>query len=157
MLTLEQVRELEARVAKALAFIDRLSSENASLRERLSGYELRIKDLEILVKDFQHDQSRIEEGILHALRKLDAFEDSVLDAAPPVEGDDDPEPMAAAGSPATASTASNLIRGVSDDETLLEEGEELLDEESPPEAASRDAKADEDEAAPPSSGELDIF
>jgi hypothetical protein len=76
MLSLDQVHSLEARVEKALAYIDELTDENAALRERLGGYEMRVKDLEILVRDFQQDQGRIEEGILSALEKLNAFEDS---------------------------------------------------------------------------------
>lgn len=76
MLSLDQVRKLEARVGKALAYIDQLTEENAALRERLSGYEGRVKDLELLIRDFQQDQGRIEEGILSALERLDAFEES---------------------------------------------------------------------------------
>jgi chromosome segregation ATPase len=81
MLTLDQVRSLENRVAKALGYIDRLTDENAALRERLGGYERRIKDLEVLIRDFQQDQGRIEEGILSALEKLNVFEDAVLEKA----------------------------------------------------------------------------
>jgi chromosome segregation ATPase len=77
MLTLEQVRALEARVEKAVSLIASLRTENASLRTGLADAEKRVAELEGLVQDFQKDQERIEEGILEALRKLDAFEDAV--------------------------------------------------------------------------------
>jgi chromosome segregation ATPase len=77
MLTLEQVRALEARVEKAVSLIASLRTENTSLRTGLADAEKRVAELEGLVQDFQKDQERIEEGILEALRKLDAFEDAV--------------------------------------------------------------------------------
>ena len=43
----------------------------------LLAAEPRVAELEALVGEFQKDQSRIEEGILEALRKLDSFEDAV--------------------------------------------------------------------------------
>ncbi|MBN2874507.1 MAG: cell division protein ZapB [Spirochaetales bacterium] len=77
MISLEQVRALEARVEKAVALIGSLRSENASLRTGLQAAEMRVAELEGLIQDFQKDQARIEEGIIEALRKLDSFEDSV--------------------------------------------------------------------------------
>ena len=38
MVTLEQVKLLESKVGKALSYIETLSSENATLREKLDGY-----------------------------------------------------------------------------------------------------------------------
>jgi chromosome segregation ATPase len=77
VLTLEQVRALEARVEKAVSLIYTLRTENTSLRTGLAAAEKRVAELEGLVQDFQKDQERIEEGIVEALRKLDAFEDAV--------------------------------------------------------------------------------
>ncbi|TFG84474.1 MAG: cell division protein ZapB [Spirochaetales bacterium] len=84
MLTLEQVKVLESRVEKAVALIESLRSENATLRSGLAVADGRVSELEELVRDFQKDQVRIEEGIIEALRKLDAFEDLVHGAADPV-------------------------------------------------------------------------
>ncbi len=90
MISLEQVRALEARVEKTVAFIASLRAENAALKDGLLEAELRTEaaeartaELEDLIKEFQKDQERIEEGIVQALRKLDSFEDVVHAAAKP--------------------------------------------------------------------------
>jgi uncharacterized phage infection (PIP) family protein YhgE len=78
MLSLDQVRLLENRVEKAVGKIENLTAENAQLRTQLSGLQTRVNELEGLVRSFKDDQGRIEEGILNALDKLSAFEDSVF-------------------------------------------------------------------------------
>jgi chromosome segregation ATPase len=132
MLTLDQVRSLENRVAKALGYIDRLTDENAALRERLGGYERRIKDLEVLIRDFQQDQGRIEEGILSALEKLNVFEDAVLERA----GD------AAAAVPAAAESAE---AGTMEAEPVAKEVEPAAKEAEP---AAKEAEPAAKEAEP---------
>jgi hypothetical protein len=96
MISVEQIRALEERIEKALSFIAGLKSENAELRSRLDrsdadriGAEkradeagLRVLELEEEAVAFRKDQLRIEEGIIHALEKLDAFEDLVLRVEP---------------------------------------------------------------------------
>ncbi len=82
MITLEQVRALDARVQKALGAIERLTAENSALRESVQREQKRAADLERTIEDFRREQSRIEEGILHALERLNAFEDAILDSAP---------------------------------------------------------------------------
>jgi FtsZ-binding cell division protein ZapB len=91
MISVEQVRALEERVEKAIAYIAALKSENADLRRdhenaraELAKAASRIADLEAAAETFRHDQIAIEAGIVHALQKLDAFEDLVLrvEAAP---------------------------------------------------------------------------
>jgi len=134
VVSLEQVRALEDRVEKAVAFIASLREEGAELRRRLAeaqsfideaGKELadaelkvqaaearaseaatrkdsdaaKVRELEARVADmaqrvaaaetraaelaaraeeYRKDQAKIEEGIVHALAKLDSFEDLVL-------------------------------------------------------------------------------
>ena len=92
MISVEQIRALEDRIEKALAFIASLKAENAEFRakfdrqgEVLAAAErraeeagLRVLELEEAAESFRKDQLRIEEGIIHALEKLDAFEDLVL-------------------------------------------------------------------------------
>jgi chromosome segregation ATPase len=77
MSTLEQVKLLETKVAKAIDYVNRLTGENAMLREKLAGYQTRIDELEVLVTQFKDDQGRIESGILSALDRLNQFEDAI--------------------------------------------------------------------------------
>jgi len=77
MVTLEQVKLLESKVGKALSYVENLSAENATLREKLDGYRRRIDELETIVLAFKEDQGRIEAGIVSALERLNQFEDAV--------------------------------------------------------------------------------
>ncbi len=77
MVSLEQVKLLETKVAKAIEYVKRLSEENTLLREKLDGYRNRIDELEVLIQRFKEDQGRIEEGIVSALTRLNQFEDSM--------------------------------------------------------------------------------
>lgn len=83
MLNLDQVRLLENRVEKAVTKIQSLTAENTHLRSQLSTLQTRVGELEGLVRSFRDDQGRIEEGILNALDRLSAFEDSVYHADSP--------------------------------------------------------------------------
>jgi len=78
MLNLDQVRLLENRVEKAVGRIQGLTTENDHLRSQLGTLQSRVNELEGLVRAFKDDQGRIEEGILNALDRLSAFEDSVF-------------------------------------------------------------------------------
>jgi FtsZ-binding cell division protein ZapB len=87
MISVEQVRALEERVEKAVAYIASLKTENTGLRHELDSSQAelaqssaRIAELEAAAEAYRRDQVRIEEGIVHALRKLDAFEDLMLKA-----------------------------------------------------------------------------
>jgi FtsZ-binding cell division protein ZapB len=77
MVTLEQVKLLETKVAKAIDYVDHLTGENTMLKEKLSGYQTRIDELEVLIRQFKEDQGRIEGGILSALDRLNQFEDAL--------------------------------------------------------------------------------
>jgi chromosome segregation ATPase len=113
MVSLEQVKLLETKVARAIEFVKQVSGENAALQEKLESYQKRIDELEVLVQRFKEEQGRIEDGILSALDKLNQFEDAiekslnsreapaqtVQAAEPPADipaeeaaGDEDPEP-----------------------------------------------------------------
>lgn len=123
MLSLEQVHALEARVEKAVNLIGALRAENNSLRSGLTAAEGRVAELEGLIREFQADQARIEEGIVHALKKLDAFEDAVHAAgvaadqvAPP------PRPFEERAAPAAKVEAS---KKASPDEAVGEAGGDL--------------------------------
>ncbi|MDR1858618.1 MAG: cell division protein ZapB [Treponema sp.] len=84
MINLEQVKLLEAKVAKAIDYIDQLSKENADLQRKeaelqagLETYQRRIDELEGLAMRFREDQARIEDSILAALNRLNQFEETV--------------------------------------------------------------------------------
>ena len=83
MISLEQVKLLEARVAKAIEYVQRLSAENATLVSEREGLQAklevnqkRIGELELLVMRFKEDQGRIEDGIIAALDRLSQFEEA---------------------------------------------------------------------------------
>ncbi len=75
MITVEQIRQLENGVRQAIDVINSLKDENKLLKTKLSGYEERIEELEVLIESFKKDQSSIEDGIINALHQLDVLED----------------------------------------------------------------------------------
>jgi predicted nuclease with TOPRIM domain len=77
MLNLEQVKLLEAKVAKAIEYVERVNAENAALQSKLDSYQKRIDELEVVVLRFKEDQGRIEDGILSALDRLNRFESAI--------------------------------------------------------------------------------
>jgi chromosome segregation ATPase len=77
MVTVEQVRQLEVRVAKAIDYVNKVTDENILLKNKLDSYQKRIDELEVMIQRFKEDQGRIEEGILSALERLNRFEDDV--------------------------------------------------------------------------------
>jgi predicted nuclease with TOPRIM domain len=94
MISLEQVQLLEAKVAKAVEYVQKvtaenaaLSSERAGLQAKLDANQKRIDELEVLVMRFKEDQGRIEDGIISALDRLsqfeEAFESSLKEKAAP--------------------------------------------------------------------------
>ena len=97
MISLEQVQQLEIKVAKAIEYIQRVTSENtalaserAGLQAKLDANRKRIDELEVLVMRFKEDQGRIEDGIIAALDRLsqfeEAFENSLKESPPVREG-----------------------------------------------------------------------
>jgi hypothetical protein len=88
MVTLEQVKLLEAKVIRAVEYVERLSRENSQLEGKVDSYQKRINDLEVLIQKFKEDQGRIEEGILSSLERLNKFEDAIekIAAAPQRSG-----------------------------------------------------------------------
>ena len=84
MISLEQVKLLETRVARAIEYVERVTGENntlvqreAELQAKLDTYQKRIDELEVVVMRFKEDQSRIEDGIIAALDRLNQFEEAV--------------------------------------------------------------------------------
>lgn len=79
MISLEQIRLLEARVTKAVELIRSLKEENKTLRRAVSAAQTRMRELEKLVGDFKSDQQEIEQCILRALENLDRLEEEVAE------------------------------------------------------------------------------
>ena len=77
MVSLEQVKLLDSKVSRLIDNVKKANEENTQLKERLNTYQKRIDELEVLVKQFRQEQSRIEEGILSALDRLNQFEDAL--------------------------------------------------------------------------------
>lgn len=72
------IQDLNARLAAAEERVKDAEAENASYRDRTLAAERKSADLESKAEELQREQSRIEEGLTHALQKLDAFEDLVM-------------------------------------------------------------------------------
>jgi FtsZ-binding cell division protein ZapB len=150
MVTLEQVRQLETKIGKAIDYVNRVSGENTRLKGELDGSQKRIAELENTIQRFREDQSRIEEGILAALERLDQFEDAVsqnlsgvqavVAAAAPAAVYPDPPPANPA--PAAFSGAAPAD-GSADDDVPDDDG-----------SLPNSEKSDSEE---PDSEELDIF
>ena len=90
MVSLEQVRLLESKVARTIDIVKNTTEENRQLKEKLDSYQKRIEELEVLVQNFKKDQDWIEDGILSALDRLNQFEDALesklsTESKPPVE------------------------------------------------------------------------
>ncbi|MDR2803338.1 MAG: cell division protein ZapB [Treponema sp.] len=83
---MEQVRQLESRVAKAIDYVNKVTDENTLLKTKLDNYQKRIDELEVLIQRFREDQGRIEEGIISALERLNQFEDDVHKTITPASG-----------------------------------------------------------------------
>ena len=75
MITLDQIKQLDIKVRKAIDIINSLTNENKMLQNKLDEYQLRIEELEILIDSFKEDQGEIENGIIDALNQLEIIDD----------------------------------------------------------------------------------
>ena len=80
MISLEQVKLLESKVSRIIDHVRNANEENSALKKSLDSYQKRIEELEVIVRQFKEEQSRIEDGILSALDRLNKFEDAVENA-----------------------------------------------------------------------------
>ena len=158
MVTLEQVKLLETKVVKALDYARQVGKDNILLKGKLDSYQKRIDELEVSVQRFKEEQSRIEEGILSALDRLNQFEDA-LEKSLSTEGKE--ESVGAENSPPEESSVSPE----GNQENPPEAGEEFPAEEpreegSPSAESPQGGEAGEVDPPPPetqNNGELDIF
>jgi chromosome segregation ATPase len=78
----EAAEELRQAEASAVAGrIREFESRLSDMAERVAAAETRAAELGARAEEYRKDQAKIEEGIVHALRKLDSFEDMVLGQA----------------------------------------------------------------------------
>jgi chromosome segregation ATPase len=139
MVSLEQVKLLETKVARAIEYVERVTGDNALLQEKLESYQERIDELEVLVQRFKEDQGRIEDGILSALDRLNQFEDAIEKSLAARE-----KPGEADKKPAPEPETEALIPEPGPDPDSGIEAPEL-------------DEVEEVENPPPGNGELDIF
>ncbi len=125
MINLEQIQSLNIKVQKALDVIVTLREENGTLRTKLSDYEKRMEELEVLVNSFSNDQDDIENGILDILQQLDKLEEDFSskeeNAAPEVKS---------ASSEEISNEASEIPEKVAAEEETVEKTD-IRDPESP--------------------------
>ncbi|MDR1637237.1 MAG: cell division protein ZapB [Treponema sp.] len=151
MNTLEQVKLLESKVIRAIEYVERVSREKAQLQGEIDSCRKRIDELEAVIRQFKEDQSRIEEGVLSALDRLNQFEDAIERSLSP-EGKKPKkmvrEPVPAEPEPSAG--PSPALEAEQEQETEPENLELLNEGTLPP------SEEDEDKEGP-ENGELDIF
>ncbi|MBQ9206531.1 MAG: cell division protein ZapB [Treponema sp.] len=81
MISIEQVLLLEEKVESAVKKIEQLNAENAALRSKCAELSNALNAKSEQFSSFQSDQSKIEEGILKALSRLNAVENVVFQAS----------------------------------------------------------------------------
>ena len=81
MISLDQVLLLEEKVESAVQKIAQLNQENDALRTKCAELTKALSEKTEQLSSFITDQSKIEEGILKALERLNSVENSVLKTA----------------------------------------------------------------------------
>ncbi len=81
----DSLRQAEA--SAAATRIREFESRLADMAERVASAEARAAELTARAEEYRRDQAKIEEGIVHALAKLDSFEDLVLSQPAAAEND----------------------------------------------------------------------
>ncbi|MBO6220256.1 MAG: cell division protein ZapB [Treponema sp.] len=81
MISFDQVLLLEEKVESAVKKIEQLNAENAALRSKCAELSNALDAKSEQFSSFESNQSKIEEGILKALSRLNAVENVVLQAS----------------------------------------------------------------------------
>ncbi len=76
MSTLEKVQLLEERIKKAILLIEKLKTENATLKDEVELLQMHNEELKSYTSDYSKNSKLIEEGISNALIQLDQLESS---------------------------------------------------------------------------------
>jgi FtsZ-binding cell division protein ZapB len=70
MVTLEQIKLLESKIARAIDFVGQVTEENVRLKKRNTALEEAIARL-------KEEKTKVEEGIVSVLGRLNQFEDAI--------------------------------------------------------------------------------
>ncbi|MCL1991845.1 MAG: hypothetical protein FWG66_02735 [Spirochaetes bacterium] len=120
MISPEQVKLLETKVANAILYVEQITAEKTALQTReaellakLDSYQKRIDDFENLVSRFQEDQSRVENWALAIADKVNQLDDAIEKNKGKKKLDDLPAKNSGKALPARPSPASDglLARG----------------------------------------------
>jgi predicted nuclease with TOPRIM domain len=169
MISLEQVQLLESRVSKAIQYVQKLTSDNAtlasekdSLQAKLEANQKRIDELEVLIMRFKEEQGRIEDGIIAALDRLSHFEEAFenkIKKKTPVK-----KPAAKVREktgPASKEIFFEIPVGENSEDTILDDSDNndsvAVDVTAADNDAFESSDASESSDAAHTSGELDIF
>ncbi|MDR2661661.1 MAG: cell division protein ZapB [Treponema sp.] len=102
MVTLEQIKLLESKIARAIGFVSQVTEENGRLKKRNEALEEAIAKL-------KEEKAKVEEGIVSVLGRLNQFEDAIgrsLAAVKAVPGTKAPAaPVPAAAGPGVRAEA----------------------------------------------------
>jgi chromosome segregation ATPase len=82
MISLEQVRQLDIRVKKAVSAVKTLSAENSALKQQISELEARLDELRREASDRQANEQEIEVGLQGVLDVLDEVDGETADVEP---------------------------------------------------------------------------
>jgi len=80
MLTLDQVKLLEAKVESLIELVKSLYAERDALRDAIKNKERLIDDLSLRVANYEAEQAKIEERVVSAINQLDSFQSTVSSA-----------------------------------------------------------------------------
>jgi FtsZ-binding cell division protein ZapB len=164
MISLEQVRQLDIRVKKAVSAVKVLSAENSALKQQIAELEARLAELRREASDRQANEQQIEVGLQGVLDVLDEVDGETADVEPepPAENyiietvqDESEEPAAALDVSDDVSKSAELVdvTGNGDAaESRTDSEQPELDVELPPDSDVNDEPDDsvaEDETDEP--------
>ena len=156
MITLEQVKLLDQRITKTFEHIKKVTGENTLLRGKLESYQQRVDELEKVIKRFKDEQTRVEDGILSALDRLNQLED-VLEGSLAADASKKKTPPADEKSAPEQAVEPETVEELYPEDSLMEMEEEEISMD-PLESPDQDMTNSQDSAKTKAQGrELDIF
>ena len=163
MISLEQVRQLDIRVKKAVAAVKKLSSENAVLKQPVTVLESQVDELRKEASDRKADEEQLEmsfQGVLDVLDEVngETSDSNVVETVPedkksPLEENDSKDDILFAAeepmSPETTETETETEEDA--EETETDESDEPSATESQEEAIESEEVVDKPEDVDPDS------